>query len=109
MHSTRRSPPGPFLPREREGRAVEQSGSGRIRFSLLRLLYCSTVLLSAALAAGCGPQVIYAPATGPVRLAENVAAHVYVRNSAGQWVKGANPVTLQAGEYVLQLPAATQP
>jgi hypothetical protein len=53
--------------------------------------------------------VIYAPATGPVRLAENVAARIYVRNAAGQWVKSANPVTLQAGEYVLQLPAATQP
>jgi hypothetical protein len=66
------------------------------------------LLLSATLLAGCGPQVIYAPATGPVRLAENVAAHVYVRNAAGQWVKSTNPVTLQSGEYVLQLPASTQ-
>ncbi len=66
-------------------------------------------LLLSTLIAGCGPQVIYAPASGPVRLAENVAAHVYVRNSAGQWVKSADPVTLQAGEYVLELPAATRP
>jgi hypothetical protein len=65
-------------------------------------------LLLSALMSGCGPRVIYAPATGPVRLAENISAHVYVHDSTGQWVKSANPVTLQAGEYVLQLPA-TQP
>jgi hypothetical protein len=77
--------------------------------SIRRLPMARFLLLSSMFLVNCGPRVIYAPATGPVRLAENVAAQVYVRNAAGQWVKGANPVTLQAGEYVLQLPAATQP
>jgi hypothetical protein len=90
MHSTNPSPPA-RLPR-------------RSSTALL-----STALLLSAQAAGCGPQVIYAPTTGPVRLAENVSARIYVRNPAGQWIRSANPVTLQAGEYVLQLPASTQP
>jgi hypothetical protein len=74
---------------------------------LTRLLPPALFLLLNAI--GCGPQVIYAPATGPVRLAAPTTAYIYVRNSAGQWVKGSNPVTLQAGEYVLQLPVTTQP
>src|SRR5438105_87607 len=58
---------------------------------------------------GCGTRVVYQPTTGPVRLAEDVPARIYVKTADGRWVKGANKVLLHEGEYVLDLPAPRAP
>ena len=61
--------------------------------------------LLAISATGCGTRVVYQPTTGPVRLAEDVPARIYVKTADGRWVKGTNKVLLHEGEYVLDVPA----
>lgn len=57
---------------------------------------------------GCAPQIIYAPASDPVRLAGPVSGvKVWARDANGTWVKGGNTVTLPDGWEVW--PPATQP
>jgi hypothetical protein len=58
---------------------------------------------------GCGPQVIYQTATGPVRLAEPITARIWVKDSTGVWTKSANRVAIPEGFDVLPPPPSSQP
>jgi hypothetical protein len=79
----------------------------------MRSLLAKCLLLSllppivALLAIGCGPQVIYQPASGVVRLAEPVKAYVWTKTKTG-WVKSANRVPIPDGFYLLPPPPTTR-
>ena len=68
---------------------------------------CAAAASALACLSGCGgTRTIYAPAAGPVRLAEDTYARIYVRDpQTGQWVKGSNRVTLPEGFYCVPPPA----
>ena len=81
------------------------------RATCLRLtLACATAASALGCLAGCGgTRTVYAPAAGPVRLAEDAHARVYVRDpQTGQWVKGSNRVTIPEGFYCVP-PPTTRP
>jgi hypothetical protein len=51
---------------------------------------------------GCTPtRVVLVPPGTPVRLAENVKAHVWAKDSEGKIIKSRNRVTIPEGWYAL--------
>ena len=65
-------------------------------------------LLASVLTGCAATQTVLVNPGVPVRLAEPVAAHVYVPSSNGVWVEGRNPVQIPAGWYLLP-PPTTRP
>lgn len=54
------------------------------------------------LLSGCGAtRVVYVPHGEPLRLAEDVKAHVWVKDSTGKIIRSANKVTIPEGYYAL--------
>lgn len=54
------------------------------------------------LTTACSPtRVIYVPHGEPVRLAEPIKAHVWVKDASGKIVKSANKVAIPEGWYAL--------
>jgi len=58
--------------------------------------------LLALMLPGCSPtRVVMVPPGQPVRLAENVKAHVWAKDAEGKVVRSRNRVTISEGWYVL--------
>lgn len=59
------------------------------------------MILTLACLSGCAlrTKVVYIQNREPVRLAEDVKAHVWVPDASGKLVKSSNPITLQEGSY----------
>jgi hypothetical protein len=97
-----------LLRRSGEQWKVDDRQRAKSRLSVFR---CPLSIITCALLflLGCSPEVIYQPATGPVRLAEQVRAFIWVRNTAGVWVKSANRVVIPEGFDVLPPLAVSAP
>jgi len=89
-------------------RPLLHSPLSAIHYALLRLSIIHYALPALFAGAGCGPQVIYQTATGPVRLAEPINARIWVKTPSGGWVKSANRVAIPEGFDVLPPPPAVR-
>ena len=67
----------------------------RLRMVLL------TVIMSLACVSGCGTRVIRVSYRRPVMLAEDIKAHIYVKDKDGKWVKSSKRVKIDAGHIIL--------